>query len=562
MGTYRAPSQIINKKYQVANQQLAANINKYDKLFAIKKEEQKVQMEKNAKLQEKQDLNRVTGYDKFNAELRRVRLEGGFTDNITPFADNLADEFASLYGKTDPASLKRMKQIMSIPTQIAEGQGAMRAMDTQYSASLEKEAGSPGSIDKYQTNNDNWEYVSNFHENTGEIIPYEVDGRMTWGLGDRRLDNSVFVNGAKEGQDFLKYNGDIATVMGGTIEGIQASLKYQDKGKKIIDKTNPSLHTAGVSYKEVNDEYRKQLKNFNYDKTLSNQKYMSSIFPQLVNKVQDAASDKDSEAAKLLYGADGVPGGKGEDADREDLLGLIEDANANVGPWVGSDDGFEIAGLQKEIAKQGFYEYGTSDQYMKPDFVETGETKLIPKSSSPSATTFDAYSPSEKRDIADERNDKLFQQNNLLAHKIAEGGRGPVNAAKLLATELNRLNQANPLAKNRRDGKFLVGKDGKVKFQDNTYEEMHPVDVTITDPSSINNILSIYGSKMNTKTYDYFADKYKSDTFKWTGKGKDKKYIRVGSGSNPSVDEFDKNWNNAKSGDQVIGPDGKTYIKP
>ena len=65
MGTYRAPGQIIDKSYQVANQQLAAGINKYDKLFAIKKEEQKIQMEKNAKLEEKQELDRVNGYDKF-----------------------------------------------------------------------------------------------------------------------------------------------------------------------------------------------------------------------------------------------------------------------------------------------------------------------------------------------------------------------------------------------------------------------------------------------------------------------------------------------------------------
>ena len=33
MGTYRAPGQVIDRSYEVANQQIAAGINKYDKLF-------------------------------------------------------------------------------------------------------------------------------------------------------------------------------------------------------------------------------------------------------------------------------------------------------------------------------------------------------------------------------------------------------------------------------------------------------------------------------------------------------------------------------------------------
>jgi hypothetical protein len=531
MGTYRAPSQIINNKYQVANQQLAENINKYDKLFAIKKEEQKVQMEKNAKLQEKQDLNRVTGYDKFNAELRRVRPEGGFVDNITPFADNLADEFASLYGKTDPASLKRMKQIMSIPTQIAEGQGAMRAMDTQYSASLEKEAGSPGSIDKYQTNNDNWEYVSNFHDNTGKIMPYEVNGQISWGLDDRMLDNSVFVNGAKEGQDFLKYNGDIATVMGGTIEGIQASLKYQDKGKKIIDKTNPSLHTAGVSYKEVNDEYRKQLKNFNYDKTLNNQKYMSSIFPQLVNKVQEAATNKDSEAAQLLYGKDGVPGGKGEDADREDLLGLIEDANANVGPWVGSDKNFAISNLQKEIAKQGFYEYGTSDQYMKPDFVETGETKLTPKpiggGGGGGGDSSVSYTKTQLSKINNAQNEKAYKDNLKFSNEIADmvkestsGGKlslgNRIGAIEKLAKQLNKINKLQAKTQDpEQKGTYMYDEevDGlvfKVIGGDNDGNIVNYSALSLTDPNEMNKFLTVNSGMLDEFVYDNYANKQAS----------------------------------------------------
>ena len=451
MGTYRAPGQVIDNSYQVANQQVAAGINKYDKLFAIRKEEQKVQMEKNAKLQEKQELDRVNGYNKFNTELRRVRPDGGFIDNTTPFVDKLAGEYASLYGKTDPDSLKRMSQIMNIPVQLAEGQGAMRALDGKYSSSLTMEKGSPNSVDYTSSNNDNLEYMVNYHNNTGKITPQEINGQISWGLGGRTLNNSAFVNGAKEGQDFIKYNGDISTVMGGTIEGIQASLKYQERGKEEINKTNPLLHTKGVSYKDVNEEYKNQLKNFNYDKTLSNQKYMSSIFPQLVNKVQDAAVDKDSDAAKLLYGADGVAGGKDENADREDLLDLINvDANAQVGPWVGSDGEFSVSALQKEIAKAGFYQYGTSDQYMKPDFVKTQETKLAPKVSKNNNGNNDSqYTKTQLNKINNKQNKQAYKDNLKFSSQIAAVSKvNRVGAIKKLAGKINDINKLESSSKN------------------------------------------------------------------------------------------------------------------
>ena len=195
MGTYRAPQQIIDTGYQEANKQIAFNVNKYDQLYEKRREEQKVQMEKNAKLKEKQDLDKVNAYNKFDDELRRVRPAGGYLDNITPFADNLANEYANLYGKTDSESLRRMKQIMAMPTKLAEGQGAMRAIDTKYGSSLEMEDGAANSVDMVNSSNDNLEYVSNFHDNTGLIMPQEIDGELSWGLEGRTLNNSVFVNG-------------------------------------------------------------------------------------------------------------------------------------------------------------------------------------------------------------------------------------------------------------------------------------------------------------------------------------------------------------------------------
>lgn len=510
MGTYRAPGQIIDKSYQVANQQLAAGINKYDKLFAIKKEEQKVQMEKNAKLKEKQELDRVNGYDKFNTELRRVRPAGGYVDNITPFADKLADEYASLYGKTDPASLKRMKQIMSIPTQIAEGQGAMRAIDTKYGKSLEAEQGSPNSVNYIRSNNDNLEYVINYHNNTGKIIPSEIDGQMNWGLEGRTLDNSALVNGSLEGHDFLKYHGDIADVMGGTIEGIQTAMKYQDQGKKIIDKTNPRLHKTGVSYEAANEEYKKQLSNFNYDKTL-NGPGMPKIWDGLIREVEEEyARDVESgnmltsKAGLLLYGADRKPGGEGIDAD----------ATAELGPWVGGDDKFSMASRQKEIARQGFYAYGTSDQYIKPNFVETSETKLTPKVEN--VVTKPVYNAAEQSKII--AGEKIYLENLKLSQEIADLYNTTDSSTQTisttrnkgltkLATKLNKINAQRADTKNPTpEGKFAVN-NGKLVFVPNDEDAViSSPPINFKDASEINRYLSVNSKQLDDFVFDFYSN--------------------------------------------------------
>lgn len=518
MGTYRAPGQVIDRSYEEANKQIAGSINKYDKLFAIKKEEQRLQMEKNEKLQEKIELNRVNGYDKFNAEVRRVTPEGGFVDNMTPFVENLADEYASLYGKTDPASLKRMNQIMSIPQQAADGQGAMAAIDQKYSKSLGLDKDAPNSINSRLTNHENWSYVDSYHDNDGQIIPNEVGGRLQWKLGESNLNNSVFVNGALEGQDFLKYNGDALSITDPIVEGIMTDLKYENAGQKIIDKTNPKLHTVKTSFKQANDKFREQISNPKlYEPVLKNQRTMEGIYgSKLLGEVVAIAEaeGKDSEAAKLLYGNDGLPGG-GDDPEG------IWDANKKGGPWVGSDGKFKVSDTQRKIATMGLIAIASSDHYLKPDEVENQETHLRP--------TYDGGGDEDKSDKppkgASDINQKLYKDNFAFSTDITKlyksaGGKQNRGAARQeLVDKLNQINKRNISTANpTQAGKWTVSgdiitftpkkdKDG-YQADSTTYG---PTDIDLNDPNDINHMLTVQGEDMDKDLFNYYQSGSGSD---------------------------------------------------
>jgi len=548
MGTYRAPGQVIDRSYEEANKQIAGSINKYDKIFAIKKEEQRLQMEKNEKLQEKLELNRVNGYDKFNAEVRRVTPKGGFVDNMTPFVENLADEYASLYGKTDPASLKRMNQIMSIPQQAADGQGAMAAIDQKYSKSLGLDKDAPNSINTRLTNHENWSYVDSYHDNDGQIIPNEVGGRLQWRLGESNLNNSVFVNGALEGQDFLKYNGDALSVTDPIVESIMTDLQYENAGVKIVDKTNPKLHTTKTSFKQANDKFRERISDPKlYEPILKNQRTMESFYgSQLLGEVVAIAEaeGEDSEAAKLLYGEDGRPGG-GDDPEG------IWDANKDGGPWVGSDGKFKVSDTQRKIATMGLIAIASSDHYLKPDEVENQETHLRPTYDKPTytPTAFD-------RNVNKSENINLYNDNLKFSKEIAnmmgdaaeedvyvfqeadgtikevkksemarysresykrqgeqsqsiKGVSGvAARGVKKLADKLNKINESkidtkNPISK----GEYFVNKKGQLAFKDKDGQVQPIENIDLTDPNEINRLLTVQGEEMDKDVFDYYKNK-------------------------------------------------------
>ena len=547
MGTYRAPGQVIDRSYDEANKQIAGSINKYDKLFAIKKEEQRLQMEKNEKLQEKIELNRVNGYDKFNAEVRRVTPEGGFVDNMTPFVENLADEYASLYGKTDPASLKRMNQIMSIPQQAADGQGAMAAIDQKYSKSLGLDKDAPNSINSRLTNSENWAYVDSYHDQDGGITPNEVGGRLQWKLGESNLNNSVFVNGALEGQDFLKYNGDPMSITDPIVEGIMTDLKYENAGEKIIDKTNPKLHTIKTSFKKANDKFRERISDPKlYEPILNNQSLVESIYgARLLGEVEAiaAAEGEDSEAAKLLYGEDGRPGG-GDDPEG------IWDANKEGGPWVGSDGKFEVSDTQRKIATMGLIAIASSDHYLKPDEVSNQQTRLTP--------TYDksTYTPTAfDRNVNKSENVNLYKDNLKLSEEIAglagetsekdisvirlkdgtikevkrgdelatmmkknpgsqiiKGGPNQYKAVEKLANKLNKINESkidtkNPISK----GEYFVNKNGELAFKDKDGQVQPMKNIDLTNSNEINRLLTVQGEEMDKDVFDYYKNKKGGD---------------------------------------------------
>ncbi|MBC8436726.1 hypothetical protein H8D85_00215 [bacterium] len=542
MGTYRAPGQVIDRSYDEANKQIAGSINKYDKLFAIKKEEQRLQMEKNEKLQEKIELNRVNGYDKFNAEVRRVTPKGGFVDNMTPFVENLADEYASLYGKTDPASLRRMNQLIGIPQQAADGQGAMAAIDLKYSKSLGLDKDAPNSINSRLTNSENWAYVDSYHDQDGGIIPNEVGGRLQWKLGESNLNNSVFVNGALEGQDFLKYNGDPMSITDPIVEGIMTDLKYENAGEKIIDKTNPKLHTITTSFKKANDKFRERISDPKlYEPILKQQNKMETIYgARLIKEVEAiaAAEGKDSEAAKLLYGEDGRPGG---DDDPEGIW----DANKEGGPWVGSDGKFEVSDTQRKIAIMGLIAIASSDHYLKPDEVSNQQTRLTP--------TYDksTYTPTAfDRNVSKSENINLYNDNLKFSQEIAgtmgedflyelevvrlkngtikevkrsnrdnvvrenpgsqiiKGGPTQYKAVEKLANKLNQINESKVDTKNPiSQGEYFVNKNGELAFKDKEGQVQSMKNIDLTNSDAINRLLTVQGEGMDGDVFDYFKNK-------------------------------------------------------
>ncbi len=523
MGTYRAPGQVIDTSYQELNKQVAFNINKYDQLFAQRKQLQREQMEKNAKLKEKQDLARVEGSAKWHKELRDNQGPGGYGEANNKKIAEWTDEYYDLIGKTDTESLKRINQLMGYPKILADWYGAAKANDIAYTEGLGFGKDEANGIDYVNSDHDNLLYSDAFHENPSQLEIHETEnGDIMIGLGDLRQNAQTFINGSLEGQSYLNYNGDYMTALAPQIEGIQANMKYLESGEEIID-ARGVVHTTDRDFTQANVEYKEKLRNYNYDKTLGDQKYMASIFPQLVNKVQTAAdADKTSEAAKLLYGADGEPGGEGVNAD----------ANMEVGPWVGSDvEQFgKNAEFQRAIATEGFYVIGTSDQFMKPDQPIRTKTKYVNQQSSSSSSS-SPYTKKEMRDINNQANVDLYNNNLKLAERIyknllptiGEAGSGRSGhktmdkskrneAINILANELNTINRANiDINDPKSKGTWKLGDGGGLVFEyhdgsgEKVKEDFELTDDDLSSAAAINKLLTVTGGGMSETVYDYYT---------------------------------------------------------
>jgi len=372
MGTYRQPGRVVDTSLNQANKQVAAGINKFDALFAKRKEERKIEAAKNDALLKEQQLQKAQGYGKWQENLASVRPEGGYGDeNIRRQIDDWGEEYYSLVGRTDPQSLKRMGQLMSLPKQIAEYKGAMTEGLKGYETAVGIQDGAPGSVDPWNSSNMGLEYYKEAYNNNGEnFVPGETDGVFTVGLGDHTMNGSAFVRGSLDGKDLYHTTGDEGKAMDPTITDITGGIAGYDKGVTVTKKMDKDRNVITETDRTAtNALYKEKLKNFDYTKTLGQEKYMTSIFPSLIKRVETLATSTDDpemaqKARIALYGEDEKEGGG------DDYSGF---GVGDIGEWVGSNPNFSESGKQQDLAKLGFYAYGTQPQFLKPDITTTGK---------------------------------------------------------------------------------------------------------------------------------------------------------------------------------------------
>lgn len=380
MGTYKAPGQIIDTSLEKINEIVSKNISTFHTLFAQKKKDQAIEMEKNEAIKKQNDLNRVNSYSNWNKNLRRVTPAGGFSADDEAQLEMWAEEFYTLSGKTDAYSLKRMGQLLSLPQQIANGAGAMGVINKKYTAASSISGKGANTIDYTNSINSNLKYMEAYNnvDTRHNIKRYEVDGRLWWSLeGQEDIENNAFVEGAIEGNNFFLINGSIAKSQDAMIKAIKKNQDY--KGVITKDNRDDTKTITYMDYSKSNEEFKETLRSKDQTETLNNGVYMKSIFPQLVRQLQKAyqkdidAGGDGGKAGLLLYGEDRLPDLiSGGDDDPVISERGVYDANAKVGPWVGSDPEFEdIAEHQRKIAKEAFYEYGTQDEFIKDDRIDT-----------------------------------------------------------------------------------------------------------------------------------------------------------------------------------------------
>jgi len=388
MGTYRQPGLNTNVNFATINQVVAEGQKAFQANFEQMRKEYAANAARNQKAKDKQDLARANGMAKWNKALKQATPKGGFTQTQDEFLREKQSEYFNLLGKNDEYSLSRLGQLLALPDEMSSGQGAFQAIGKQYEASTNLGDG-VGGVDWYNSDASHIDYLQDYQLNgAGNITPREIDGNMYWVLTDpetgeeQTLNNHELVKGSLEGNSFFATTGDISATMKPFMEEQIAGLPGDYKGKNITDRRGKT-QTSYKDYTDDNAALRDNLAKSDFSKTMSNQKYMTSVFPQLINRVQKAAEGtgpEAEEAKRLLYGDDMKPGGTGADADYDMLTNEKAhaiDANLSVGSWVGSEPGFgEIADKQKAIAKFGMINWAMDSEngLVKPDRVQTGIT--------------------------------------------------------------------------------------------------------------------------------------------------------------------------------------------
>lgn len=397
MGTYRQPGLNTNVKFATINQTVAEGQKAFQLNFEHMQREYAANAARNQKAKDKQDLSRANGMAKWNKALKESTPAGGFGQTQDEFLREKQAEYYSLLGKTDEYSLTRIGQLLAMPNDMSSGQGAFSAIGKNWEVATNLGEGE-GGVDWYNSTAMNVDFLQDYQLNSsGNITPREVDGNMYWVLTDPQtgeeqvINNHELVKGSLEGNSFFLTKGGIGSTMDPFMKDQIAGLPGDYKGKLVQDKRNPT-QTSKRDYSEDNATLAANLEKSDFSSIMSNQKYMTSVFPELIGRVQKAAAAGDEDAQRLLYGDDLKEGGTGKDADYDMLTNEKAhaiDANLSVGSWVGSEAGFgEIAEKQKAIAKFGMINYAMDSEngLVKPDIVDIGVTYTKPKASGYSAT--------------------------------------------------------------------------------------------------------------------------------------------------------------------------------
>lgn len=590
MGTYRQPGLNTNVNFATINQKVAEGQKMFQENFEAMRKEYALNAARNQKAKDKQDLARANGMARWNKALKAATPKGGFTQTQDEFLREKQSEYYSLLGKNDEYSLSRLGQLLALPDEMSSGQGAFTQIGKQWEVATNLGDGN-GGVDWYNSDAGHVDYLQDYQLNgAANITPREVDGNMYWVLTDpetgeeQTLNNHELVKGSLEGNSFFLTTGDISQTMKPFMEEQIAGLPGDYKGKTITDKRGKT-QTSYKDYADDNATLKANLDKSDFSSTMSNQKYMTSVFPQLIERVQKAAEAGDVDAKRLLYGDDLEVGG----GDDYDLLTNEKahaiDANLSVGSWVGSEPGFgDIAEKQKAIAKFGMIDWAMDSEngLVKPDRVQTGITYTSGSGSGGSKAT--AAQKNFMAKVNKPENIQQFDDYQRVASQVVQrfeiDDKGNLVGRKepglaLLASQLNKAakqkaitkNPANPLV----EGKYEVV-DGTIRFTpvDDDEPEIVFVDTTgqdkgaydVTDRASITQMLADVGG-MDEDLYNYYGENRGDQEWTFT-RGKDDpntpqdetwttaKAHKTKVYRPTTQEEYDKQLKSAKRGDIIV----------
>ena len=613
MGTYRQPGLNTNVNFATINQTVAEGQKMFQANFEAMRKEYAMNAARNQKAKDKQDLARANGMNRWNKALKQATPKGGFSQTQDEFLREKQTEYYDLLGKNDEYSLSRLGQLLALPDEMSSGQGAFQQIGKQWETSTNLGEG-VGGVDYYNSDAGHVDYLQDYQlNNSGNITPREIDGNMYWVLTDpetgeeQTLNNHELVKGSLEGNSFFNTTGDISATMKPFMEEQINGLPGDYKGKKISDKTGKT-QTTYLDYADDNKTLADNLAKSDFSKTMSNQKYMTSVFPQLINRVQKAAEgtgpDAD-EAKRLLYGDDMKPGGTGADADYDMLTNEKAhaiDANLSVGSWVGSEPGFgEIADKQKAIAKFGMVNWAMDSEngLVKPDRVQTGITYTAGNTGNTGNTGMTA---AQKNFYSRVQKPENIERYNAVARNAAQvvnrfefvddGIDDGLDVMKsrdnvgidLLVKQLNRAAKDKALNSPNNPkvgGEYAKDEEGNILFKytpsQSTGKANPPlkvIDLTVPKDQLLGDVKALLGKVRGIKQddMDYYTKQYGNDVYAFKhDKDDDFPYVKGHSAKayklkpknvhNPKDDtEFEELKKNAVKGD-VINYKGKTYQK-